>query len=286
MGHFNERGGVSMSESTNLEGLWVVGERLIDKNLSESRVAWWRSMWERSPRIGVTKAPTMTTGMETRVREVLGIGWERTACLLPPVNAPERFDASRARTAVPHIEAVLEEHGARGVVILGSRVAEVMGLEMKAGQVVLKDGRYIMVLPHPSSRNKFWTNNGHVAKLKTRMRKAISRVEGLDTRRISPTIEPRRARGAPGSGSGKTMAKKKQGEPLRYMTTTEVAAYVLEYYEDQCSHDLVERDVREGRLKPDAVTGRVKGFLPSTVDAWWEARDVRPGNPNWVAAAD
>jgi len=70
-------------------------------------------------------------------------------------------------------------------------------------------------------------------------------------------------------------ARKKKG-PVTYLTTTEAAALV------GCSPDVVDKDVRKGRLEPDAVTGKVKGFFRKTVREWWSRRDVRMGRPPMV----
>ena len=62
-------------------------------------------------------------------------------------------------------------------------------------------------------------------------------------------------------------------QPTQYLTTKEAADLI------GCSQDLVHNDCLMGRLTPDAVTGRVKGFLAATLRRWWRSRDVRVGHP-------
>lgn len=57
--------------------------------------------------------------------------------------------------------------------------------------------------------------------------------------------------------------------PIKYLSTTEVSEYL----------GLKPGVARQYKLpEPDAIIGRVKGWLPETIDKW---NAERPGRGNW-----
>lgn len=146
----------------------VIGERVNNRDLTPSKVQRWRQSWIRWGWKAALATEAMVRGQSRTRLDQIVLGEKWVVNLLPPDNKPGSWDQKMARQMAAEAEAWLRGKRCpiRGVVLLGRRV----GNMFMPGAAFGTTGRIgdipVLLVPHPSGRNRFWNEAENVKKAK------------------------------------------------------------------------------------------------------------------------
>lgn len=139
--------------------IYVIGERVNDRRLTVEQVIRWQILWRERGWKAARVTPAFVRGA-CRARLDRVIGREYIAHnLLPPDNRTGRWDQALADRVAAEALSILQGT----VVALGRRVANTLvphvGLDF--GEIHrIREDLLVLVLPHPSGRNRWWSEPG------------------------------------------------------------------------------------------------------------------------------
>lgn len=166
----------------------AIAERVHNPELSDERVASWSYHWHEQRLRCILATPAMTRGgILTRLHNLIGCRPERVVNLLWPDNQIGTWDAAEGRRSASDLREWLSHDPSlhtkearlpvKGVVLLGKRVVEAFGLRHEGWGAMMDGGDMppILLLPHPSGRNRLLNDES----FRSRLRRSASKFATL-----------------------------------------------------------------------------------------------------------
>lgn len=160
-----------------------VAERLNDPAMPDEKVSRWAHHWRGEHRLRcILSTPALTKGAAlTRLNKLIGLRPDRSVNLLWPDNRIGTWDAEEAALSAAALASWLkvgadaEGEPVLGLVLLGNRVRQAFGLRSEGWGSVYDVGDLppILLMPHPSGRNRLLNNPAFCARLRASARRFV-----------------------------------------------------------------------------------------------------------------
>lgn len=142
----------------------VIGERIYDPKMSNEKVYRWRRMWDKYGWEMAMRTPAMVYGSARKRLDSVLPGREWIVNLLPPDNMSGTWDDKLAQRIMLKCRSWVfgkRERTITGIILLGRRVAQTyqdypFNGKLAFGEIEMISKIPIMVIPHPSLRNRGW----------------------------------------------------------------------------------------------------------------------------------
>lgn len=154
-----------------------IGERINNRTLTNARVALWHRYWLRLGWRAAFLLPVSGHSLN-RLKKLVPFGVGRTVInILPPDNKCGTWDKELAKKMQDTAASELNGNSYDCIILLGRRVIDLFFPKVKFGTRAYYNGLPVLCMPHPSGRNRYWSDKNAEQRVRRWIKKLLEMVE-------------------------------------------------------------------------------------------------------------